>query len=97
MGDQSDPIKIKNEEGTVFGFCSLRIESSYPLHNDNAKQRGDLRPRCFAMKKGRCVIGLFVLNCFTWYHDVEEIFVFFDVAVQMLADLEGCAKLAILP
>jgi hypothetical protein len=49
------------------------------------------------MKKGRCVIGLFVLNCFTWYHDVEEIFVFFDVAVQMLADLEGCAKLAILP
>ena len=49
MGDQSDLIKIKNEEGTVFGFCSLRIESSYPLHNDNAKQRGETRPRCFAI------------------------------------------------
>ena len=61
MGDQSDPLKIKEEEGTVSGFCSLRIESSYPLHNDNAKQRGETRPRCFAIICARHAAGRFLL------------------------------------
>lgn len=61
MGDQSDPIKIKKEEGTVSGFGSLRIESSYPLYNDNAKQRGDFRPRCFAIMCARRYAGRFLL------------------------------------
>ena len=30
MGDQSDPIKIKNEEGTVFGFGLLILKVPIP-------------------------------------------------------------------
>ena len=52
MGDQSDPLKIKKEEGTVFRFGSLRIESSYPLHNDNAKQRPASRRALFVVLGG---------------------------------------------